>query len=94
METRAWSGVVISTAGSPQPPVPSDAEVAVLSGSVEFRHRKARVLASEGAVFRFSVSTKTAASIAVGAGTVSVGLSTAAAPVPVPPGTSFVFPKK
>lgn len=93
IETSAWSGTVISTADSPHPPVPTDAEVRVKYGSAEFRNGRSRIAASEGAAFRFTVSTRAVAVIDVSNGPVTVIVSSGSAPVEILPGTSFTLPK-
>lgn len=64
-------------AGSPLPAVPPDATVDVLSGRVEFKVLKSRVVAETSSSFRFFLSSG-APALDVSAGPVSVALSTAA----------------
>lgn len=91
MELRGWSGTVRVSADTPKPPVPSDSEVTMVSGSADFVNGKSRISATEGAAFRFVVSTGTM-SIDVSAGSVSVSVSSGA-PVSVTPGTPFLLPR-
>jgi hypothetical protein len=89
-----WTTPVTVTQGVPAIPVVSDSTVEILSGRAEFVNRRAVLRASEGASFRFSVSSDDAhvPAVVVVTGEVSVALSSTSAPSPVPPGTAYLFP--
>ncbi|HEX4048812.1 MAG TPA: hypothetical protein VH309_13295 [Elusimicrobiota bacterium] len=89
-----WTSSVTVTPGTPAIPIVPFADVDVLSGRVQFVNRRAVVTASEGAQFRFSVSTAAVPvpSILVSSGEVSVALSSTSEPSPVALGEPFLFP--
>lgn len=91
-EVRGWSGTLTISPDAPQPPVPSDSEVSVLTGEAEFTHGQATLKASAGAAFRFMVSTGAVASLEVSSGSVTVLISSAAAPAAVLPGAPYFLP--
>lgn len=91
-EVRGWSGTLTITPDVPQPPVPSDSEVSILTGEAEFTHGKATMKTSAGTTFRFMVSTSAAASLEVSSGCVSVLVSSASAPAPILPGALYLLP--
>lgn len=91
-EVRGWSGTVSVSADVPKPPVPSDSEVAVLTGEAEFTNGKTTLRAGAGTSFRYSVSTRAVSEIAVSSGSVSVFLSSAAAAMTVVPGAPYRLP--
>jgi hypothetical protein len=89
-----WTTPVTVTQGVPAIPIVSDSTVEILSGRAEFRNRRAVLRASEGATFRFSVSSDNAhvPAVVVVAGDVSVALSSTSAPSSVAPGATYLFP--
>jgi hypothetical protein len=89
-----WDKSVVVAPGQPALPVVSDSSVEVLSGSVEFVNRRAVVRASEGASFRFEVSTASVRvpAVTVSSGAVTVSLSSGAAPSPLTPGVPYLLP--
>ena len=91
-EIRGWSGTVAVSPDVPRPPVPSDSEVAILTGEAEFTNGKTTVRASEGTTFRFTVSTRAVSSIEVSSGSVSVLISSSAVPTTVLPGAPYFLP--
>lgn len=93
VEVSSWGGTVRMTPTSPQPPIPSEAQVTVVYGRAEFvRRGGSRVLAEEGASFRLVVSTHTSDALVVSSGAVSVVLSSDSAPVPLTPGSVIALP--
>ena len=90
LELRGWNATVRATSTTPKPPVPSDSEVTMVYGSADFINGKTRVFASEGSVFKFSVSTASIASIEVSSGSVMVSISSAS-PVSLTPGSPFLL---
>jgi hypothetical protein len=91
LEMKGMSGAVRVTPDVPKPPVVSDTEVTVLSGTAEFVNKKNLVSAPAGAAFRFTASTAPYTTLSVTAGSVEVRLSSAATPVSVPAGSSFLL---
>jgi hypothetical protein len=91
VEIRGWGGSARLTPSSPKPPVPSDAEVAVIYGRAEFSRGEARVVAEEGASFRFAAPPKASATLFVSSGAVSVSVASGA-PTALPPGTAYALP--
>lgn len=92
LEQKGWNATIRETAESPKAPVVSDSTVTMIYGTAEFRNGKTKVVASEGASFKFSVSTRAVSSIEVATGTVTVALSSAA-PVALAPGVPYALPK-
>lgn len=92
-EVRGWSGTIAVSPDTPKPPVPSDANVTVLTGEAEFINGKATLRAVAGTAFRYSVSTRAVSSIDVSSGSVSVFLSSTAVPVSVLPGAPYLLPR-
>ena len=93
VEVSSWGGSVRMTPTSPQPPIPSEAQVTVVYGRAEFSRRGgARVMAEEGSSFRLVVSTQSSDSLVVSSGSVSVVLSSGATPVALTPGSVIALP--
>lgn len=75
---EVWGVTSVSApADAPLPAVPPDASVGVRSGRAEFRVADARVVAEQGATFRFFLSSGMPA-LDVSSGPVSVSLSSGA----------------
>jgi hypothetical protein len=89
-----WDKSVTVSPGQPALPVVSDSTVDVLSGRVEFVNRRAVVRASQGASFRFEVSTAPVpvSAVTLLSGAASVALSSTAAPSPLTPGVPYSLP--
>ncbi|MBI4059853.1 MAG: hypothetical protein HY403_00330 [Elusimicrobia bacterium] len=92
MELVGWNASVRATSESPKPPVVSETTVTMLAGSAEFINGRTRVTSGEGAVFKFSVSTRAIPSIEVSSGSVTIALSTGT-PVSLAPGTPYFLPR-
>jgi len=92
MQLEGWKETVTTTSDSPKPPVMSDTTVTMTYGSAEFRNGKAKVAASEGSSFKFTVSTRAIAAIEVSSGSVTVSLSSGV-PVALTPGATYNLPK-
>ncbi|MEK7390132.1 MAG: hypothetical protein AAB036_10585 [Elusimicrobiota bacterium] len=92
LELSGWQTRVRANSRSPRPPIPSDSEIALLEGSADFMNGDTKISASEGSVFRFSVSTAALASIDVSTGQVTIAPA-ATAPVKLAPGARFVLPQ-
>ena len=92
MRLDGWGGSVTATADSPKPPVVNDTTVTMVSGSAEFLNGKSHLAATEGACFKYTLSTRTLSSIEVSSGVVIVSLSTGA-PVTLVPGAPYFLPK-
>lgn len=88
-----WNRSVDNGPDTPQVPVVSDATVKVLSGKVRFLNRTTAVTATEGASFRFEVSTASghAPLVTVDAGTVTVSVSSGPETA-LPAGVPYALP--
>lgn len=91
LEMKGMSGTVRVAPDVPKPPVVSDSEVTVLSGTAEFVNKKSFISAPAGSAFRFTTSTAPYATLVVTAGSLEVRASSAAVPVSVPAGSSFLL---
>jgi hypothetical protein len=90
-----WRGTVTVTPGTPPLPIPSDANVEMLSGTAEFSNNSALIRVEAGAAFRIEVSTrpKPVPELYVSSGPVSVAQTPGTAFEPVPPGTRWLLPR-
>lgn len=92
MRLEGWNRSVTATATSPQPPVMSDSTVTMVYGTAQFHQGKTKVVASEGASFKFTLSTRAVSAIELSTGSVTVSLSSGA-PVALTPGAPYYLPK-
>ena len=90
-----WNRSVDSGPDTPQSPVVSDSSVSVLSGRVEFVNGDAVIAATEGAAFRFEVSTGSVRvpTIVVSSGSLTVSVSSGPLTT-VTPGAPYPLPSK
>lgn len=88
-----WTRSVDCGPDTPQVPVVSDSTVQVTGGTVQFVNRRTVLTASQGAAFRFEVSSASARTplVTVTAGTLTVSVSSGPAAV-VPAGVPYALP--
>lgn len=88
-----WNTSVDSGPDAPQVPVVSDSTVQVLNGKVRFLNRATTLTASEGASFRFEVSTgsRRVPLVTVDSGTVTVSVSSGPETA-LPAGVPYALP--
>ncbi len=92
---HGWKGDVVVSPQTPPLPVPSDVEVQVLAGNLEFVNNAALVRVSAGADFHIEVSTESqpVPELYVSSGSVVVAQSPGQPFAIVPPATHWPLPR-